>query len=146
MRLLSYSSWNLSYLLYPDGTWAAGWLLVGRLECVGGLQDPGALAMVGGSGHHVAGCPAGWPMESPPLPPSGEEEEEEEPPNGNGSSSGGLAGTVFRLHFLGSVEVDEEGGRKRRKRLKKHMVEEAVTKIKVASDSARLIKISNGRK
>ena len=39
--------------------------------------------------------------------------------------------TVFRLHFLGSVEVEEEGGRKRRKRLKKHMVEEAVTKIKV---------------
>jgi hypothetical protein len=40
---------------------------------------------------------------------------------------------VFRLHFLGSVEVDEEGGRKRRKRLKKHMVEEAVTKIKVVA-------------
>lgn len=39
--------------------------------------------------------------------------------------------TVFRLSFLGSVEVEEEGGRKRRKRLKKHMVEEAVTKIKV---------------
>ncbi|XP_015603629.1 uncharacterized protein LOC107271759 isoform X8 [Cephus cinctus] len=38
--------------------------------------------------------------------------------------------TVFRLQFLGSVEVEEEGGRKRRKRLKKHMVEEAVTKIK----------------
>uniref|UniRef100_A0ABD2VU22 Protein lin-10 n=1 Tax=Trichogramma kaykai TaxID=54128 RepID=A0ABD2VU22_9HYME len=39
---------------------------------------------------------------------------------------------VFRLQFLGSVEVDEEngGGRRRRKRLKKHMVEEAVTKIK----------------
>ncbi|XP_057323786.1 uncharacterized protein LOC130666622 isoform X8 [Microplitis mediator] len=55
------------------------------------------------------------------------------------SSSGKLAPiggsigptTVFRLHFLGSVEVEEEGGRKRRKRLKKHMVEEAVTKIKV---------------
>lgn len=42
-------------------------------------------------------------------------------------------GTVFRLHFLGSVEVDEEGGRKRRKRLKKNMVEVAVTKIKVCS-------------
>nr|XP_023017197.1 uncharacterized protein LOC111506377 isoform X2 [Leptinotarsa decemlineata] len=42
----------------------------------------------------------------------------------------GSAGTVFRLHFLGSVEVDEEGGRKRRKRLKKNMVEVAVTKIK----------------
>lgn len=39
--------------------------------------------------------------------------------------------TVFRLQFLGSVEVEEENGRKRRKRLKKHMVEEAVTKIKV---------------
>ncbi|KAG8040721.1 hypothetical protein G9C98_002717 [Cotesia typhae] len=57
------------------------------------------------------------------------------------SSSGKLApiggsigpSTVFRLHFLGSVEVEEEGGRKRRKRLKKHMVEEAVTKIKVRS-------------
>jgi hypothetical protein len=72
-------------------------------------------------------------MESPPPPPSGEEEdeEEEEPPGGSVGGSGGLAGTVFRLHFLGSVEVDEEGGRKRRKRLKKHMVEEAVTKIKV---------------
>lgn len=43
----------------------------------------------------------------------------------------GASGTVFRLHFLGSVEVDEEGGRKRRKRLKKNMVEVAVTKIKV---------------
>ncbi|XP_072402772.1 uncharacterized protein [Diabrotica undecimpunctata] len=42
----------------------------------------------------------------------------------------GSTGTVFRLHFLGSVEVDEEGGRKRRKRLKKNMVEVAVTKIK----------------
>nr|XP_012229268.1 PREDICTED: uncharacterized protein LOC105676159 isoform X7 [Linepithema humile] len=46
-------------------------------------------------------------------------------------SSGCLASTtVFRLQFLGSVEVEEEGGRKRRKRLKNHMVEEAVTKIK----------------
>lgn len=43
----------------------------------------------------------------------------------------GATGTVFRLHFLGSVEVDEEGGRKRRKRLKKNMVEVAVNKIKV---------------
>ncbi|XP_017787066.1 PREDICTED: uncharacterized protein LOC108569862 isoform X2 [Nicrophorus vespilloides] len=42
----------------------------------------------------------------------------------------GATGTVFRLHFLGSVEVDEEAGRKRRKRLKKNMVEVAVTKIK----------------
>lgn len=42
------------------------------------------------------------------------------------------AGTLFRLIFLGSVEVEEEGGgRKRRKRLKKTMVEEAVSKIKV---------------
>lgn len=46
--------------------------------------------------------------------------------------------TVFRLHFLGSVEVEEEGGRKRRKRLKKHMVEEAVTKIKVRSATPNL--------
>ncbi|XP_043479405.1 uncharacterized protein LOC122509419 isoform X3 [Leptopilina heterotoma] len=45
-----------------------------------------------------------------------------------GSTTGST--TVFRLQFLGSVEVEEEGGRKRRKRLKKHMVEEAVTKIK----------------
>ncbi|XP_048269817.1 uncharacterized protein LOC100650027 isoform X8 [Bombus terrestris] len=35
--------------------------------------------------------------------------------------------TVFRLHFLGSVEVEEEG---RRKRLNNHIVREAVTKIK----------------
>lgn len=42
------------------------------------------------------------------------------------------AGTIFRLIFMGSVEVEEEGaGRKRRKRLKKTMVEEAVGKIKV---------------
>lgn len=41
------------------------------------------------------------------------------------------SGTVFRLHYMGSVEVEEEGGRKRRKRLKKNMVEEAVIKIKV---------------
>lgn len=44
-------------------------------------------------------------------------------------------GTMFRLHFLGSVEVEEEGGRKRRKRLKKNMVEVAVTKIKVCPSS-----------
>lgn len=43
----------------------------------------------------------------------------------------GSTGTVFHLNFLGSVEVDEECGRKKRKRLKKNMVEEAVTKIKV---------------
>lgn len=43
----------------------------------------------------------------------------------------GATGTVFRLQFLGSVEVEEEGGKKRRKRLKKSMVEEAVIKIKV---------------
>jgi hypothetical protein len=71
-------------------------------------------------------------VESPPPPPSGEEEDEDEEPSGGSvGGTGGLAGTVFRLHFLGSVEVDAEGGRKRRKRLKKHMVEEAVTKIKV---------------
>lgn len=49
--------------------------------------------------------------------------------------AGGAAvapGTVFRLSFLGSVELDEDGGgRRRKKRLKKTMVEEAVTKIKV---------------
>ncbi|PSN43718.1 hypothetical protein C0J52_14005 [Blattella germanica] len=107
------------YLSYYLSFWLA-------LEPVGGLQDP--------SLHHVAGCPAGWPVESPPAPTQEEEEEEEEEeevedaPSGTGS---GLAGTVFRLQFLGSVEVEEEGGRKRRKRLKKHMVEEAVTKIKV---------------
>lgn len=55
----------------------------------------------------------------------------------------GPIGTIFRLLFLGSVEVEEEGGRKRRKRLKKCMVEEAVNKIKVcvtvgnAGDSIR---------
>lgn len=38
---------------------------------------------------------------------------------------------VFRLAFLGSVEVDEDS-RRRKKRPKKNMVEEAVTKIKVA--------------
>lgn len=47
------------------------------------------------------------------------------------AEAAGATGTVFRLNFLGSVEVDEEGGRKRRKRLKKNMVELAVTKIKV---------------
>nr|XP_049692577.1 uncharacterized protein LOC110377543 isoform X4 [Helicoverpa armigera] len=36
---------------------------------------------------------------------------------------------VFRLSFLGSVEVDEDS-RRRKKRPKKNMVEEAVTKIK----------------
>ncbi|XP_044764672.1 uncharacterized protein LOC123321277 isoform X6 [Coccinella septempunctata] len=51
-------------------------------------------------------------------------------------------GTMFRLHFLGSVEVDEEGGRKRRKRLKKNMVEVAVTKIKVCRRVLFLICVS----
>ncbi|XP_048516695.1 uncharacterized protein LOC109540861 isoform X3 [Dendroctonus ponderosae] len=48
----------------------------------------------------------------------------------NPLGGGGASGTVFRLLFLGSVEVDEEGGRKRRKKFKKNMVEVAVTKIK----------------
>lgn len=47
------------------------------------------------------------------------------------AAAAAASGSVFRLRYLGSVEVDEEGGRKRRKRLKKHMVEEAVTKLKV---------------
>lgn len=42
---------------------------------------------------------------------------------------------VFRLTFLGSVEVDEDS-RRRKKRLKKNMVEEAVTKIKVVWPTA----------
>lgn len=58
----------------------------------------------------------------------------------------GAIGTVFRLIFLGSVEVDEEGGRKRRKRLKKNMVEEAVNKIKVCSlTSGRLHALGEAR-
>ncbi|XP_076544122.1 uncharacterized protein LOC117605461 isoform X8 [Osmia lignaria lignaria] len=44
--------------------------------------------------------------------------------------------TVFRLHFLGSVEVEEEG---RRKRLNNHIVREAVTKIKVRPPTLRCI-------
>ncbi|XP_050313970.1 uncharacterized protein LOC126748651 isoform X2 [Anthonomus grandis grandis] len=48
----------------------------------------------------------------------------------NQFDGGSPGGTVFRLLFLGSVEVDEEGGRKRRKKFKKSMVEIAVTKIK----------------
>ncbi|XP_076262520.1 uncharacterized protein LOC143197738 isoform X16 [Rhynchophorus ferrugineus] len=55
----------------------------------------------------------------------------EEPPFFNTSPFGsGATGTVFHLLFLGSVEVEEEGGRKRRKKFKKNMVELAVTKIK----------------
>lgn len=46
--------------------------------------------------------------------------------------------TVFRLHFLGSVEVEEEG---RRKRLNNHIVREAVTKIKVRPPTLRCIVI-----
>ncbi|XP_017792698.1 PREDICTED: LOW QUALITY PROTEIN: uncharacterized protein LOC108574589 [Habropoda laboriosa] len=44
--------------------------------------------------------------------------------------------TVFRLHFLGSVEVEEEG---RRKRLNNNIVREAVTKIKVRPPTLRCI-------
>lgn len=44
--------------------------------------------------------------------------------------------TVFRLHFLGSIEVEEEG---RRKRLNNHIVREAVTKIKVRPPTLRCI-------
>lgn len=42
-------------------------------------------------------------------------------------------GTMFRLKFVGSLEVDEEvgNGKRRRKRPKKIMVEEAVMKLKV---------------
>lgn len=44
-----------------------------------------------------------------------------------------LPGTMFRLRFVGSLEVDEEigSGKRRRKRSKKLMVEEAVMKLKV---------------
>jgi len=44
-----------------------------------------------------------------------------------------LPGTMFRLRFIGSLEVDEEigSGKRRRKRPKKTMVEEAVMKMKV---------------
>lgn len=45
-------------------------------------------------------------------------------------SPGGREATAFRLQFLGSVEVEEEG-KKNRKRLKKNMVEEAVARVKV---------------
>lgn len=46
-----------------------------------------------------------------------------------------LPGTMFRLKFIGSLEVDEEvgSGKRRRKRPKKTMVEEAVQKMKVGS-------------
>jgi len=44
-----------------------------------------------------------------------------------------LPGTMFRLRFVGSVEVEEEvdAGKRSRRRPKKTMVEEAVSKIKV---------------
>lgn len=45
-------------------------------------------------------------------------------------SPGSCGATAFRLQFLGSVEVEEEG-KKHRKRLKKNMVEEAVSRVKV---------------
>lgn len=50
------------------------------------------------------------------------------PPSGSA-----LPGTMFRLRFVGSLEVDEEigAGKRRRKRAKKTMVEEAVMKMKV---------------
>ncbi|ERL86129.1 hypothetical protein D910_03543 [Dendroctonus ponderosae] len=57
----------------------------------------------------------------------------------NPLGGGGASGTVFRLLFLGSVEVDEEGGRKRRKKFKKNMVEVAVTKIKVLNTDLKEI-------
>ncbi|CAB3380142.1 Hypothetical predicted protein [Cloeon dipterum] len=44
-------------------------------------------------------------------------------------SPGGRGATTFRLQFLGSIEVEEEG-KKHRKRLKKNMVEEAVSRVK----------------
>ncbi|XP_065335661.1 protein lin-10-like isoform X8 [Cloeon dipterum] len=44
-------------------------------------------------------------------------------------SPGGRGVTTFRLQFLGSIEVEEEG-KKHRKRLKKNMVEEAVSRVK----------------
>lgn len=55
-------------------------------------------------------------------------------PSSTGTSCAlGLPGTMFRLGFLGSLEVEEEVGfgRRRRKRAKKDMVEEAVMKLKV---------------
>lgn len=54
---------------------------------------------------------------------------------------------MFRLRFLGSVEVDEEEqvkntkrGAATKKRLKKNMVEEAVIKIKVRISSCSSIR------
>lgn len=100
-------------------------------------------------------CPGPGPAASGPLPPTYCDVDDQlsllEAGQWSGHAHGGLrvvpsnphvdrlgadvplpAGTIFRLIFLGSVEVEEEGnGRKRRRRLKKTMVEEAVTKIKV---------------
>ncbi|XP_052121501.1 uncharacterized protein LOC113202824 isoform X3 [Frankliniella occidentalis] len=99
-------------------------------------------------------CPGPGPAASGPLPPTYCDVDDQlsllEAGQWSGHPHGGLrvvpsnphvdrlgadvplpAGTIFRLIFLGSVEVEEEGnGRKRRRRLKKTMVEEAVTKIK----------------
>ncbi|XP_047118188.1 uncharacterized protein LOC124798714 isoform X1 [Schistocerca piceifrons] len=73
--------------------------------------------------HHTAGC------RGTPTPPPGPPESSLPPPPATPPDPGPCS-SVFRLQFLGSVEVLEESGRRRRRRLKKHMVEEAVTRIK----------------
>ncbi|KOB77950.1 Protein lin-10 [Operophtera brumata] len=83
--------------------------------------------------------PAGSVSESARSPPHAHEphdiRDEDALINGKWGCDGPYSGVyaapaaVFRLTFLGSVEVDEDG-RRRKKRLKKNMVEEAVTKIK----------------
>jgi hypothetical protein len=52
-------------------------------------------------------------------------------------------GTLFRLKFLGSVQVDEDDPKCCKRRVKKVMVEEAVLKIKVYNTSILSTKCGN---
>ena len=61
-----------------------------------------------------------------------EEEEEEEDETENGIFFNGI--TVYRLNFIGSVELKEEKKIIKSKRLKKHMVQEAIRRIQVPSN------------
>ena len=118
--------------LVGGGTNEASPVIAGGRGLSASTSDELTVAAVATSGLSVAGgmTPAGSSLGGsvPHL----------SPPYGSA-----LPGTMFRLRFVGSLEVEEEvgTGRRRRKRPKKAMVEEVVTKLKVGGLSSDLERI-----
>ncbi|CAG7829701.1 unnamed protein product, partial [Allacma fusca] len=98
-------------------------------------SSPANSAASGGGGRRLSSSdltPGGLPPFSPTLPGSNSSSVGGSLPHLSPPCGSALPGTMFRLRFVGSLEVEEEvgSGRRRRKRPKKTMVEEAVLKLK----------------